>query len=635
MASIKQVFGEIRYDIDRLDGGYNSKQSPSKIAPEESPDCLNVTFDIDGSVRTRDGTVKHNTTTIGSYTVDHGTSYNGDHILWANGQMWRNSSTSGTTFTAITSSSGHFATGASIAAIVYQNVLFTSDGTRGPWKYTGSENFYNMGVDIPSSPTGASIGAGSISTGTYYYGISFVNTQVVEGQIGSSSVGVTLTNSSSVGLTSIPVGSTLAGVNQRFVYRGDTAIGPFRKVGTINDNTTTTFTDTLANGGEGKFPVLDGGKPKAFNTIILNHERLFFDDKDDTTFIRYTEFQNPYITIAENQEPMNAGDGFPIVATGSQDNFVYIGKRNKAFVLEIVDPSDDTTWSKKELPGNIGITGAFAIRNITNGTVFVGIQNNRISGVHLLQGAQIVESIDGRLRSFLISEKIEYDILNNFHASHWDSIRLELFDNRLYMSYCDASNAAGNNNKIFWLDLTRIGTEEQPGSWAPWDNITAKCLYQHDGKLFGGESTSTGFVRRFNSGSYDDYGSAINSYFWTKEIGGEDDGSLDSYIKNLREIYVYYRKLGNYNMNVSVRMDGDSSNGVAYPISLSNAASLWGTAIWGASVWGGSRTEFQQKISINGLLGRRFQVRFDNQNTAGQAFRVHRLELGMKSRRRR
>lgn len=630
-AQIKTVYGRIQYNIDRFDGGLNTKESPSKIAPQESPECLNVVFDIDGSVATRDGTAIWNTTLVATAAIDHGISYNNDMIIWSNGKMWKNSSTSGTTFTAITASSGRFQTGATVAAVVYQNILFASDGINGPWKYSGSENFYNMGIDTPSAPTGASIGAGSVATGTYYYGISFVNTQVVEGQIGSTSAGITLTNSSTVRLSSVPIGSTLAGVNQRFIYRADNASGPFRKVGSINDNTTTTFDDTTANGAEGKFPITDGTKPTLFNTLALHQERLFFDSAADNTFLRYTNFQNPYISEAENEEPINAGDGFSIQAISSQDNFLTIFKRNKTFSIQTVDASDDLTWIKRELPGNIGIVGRKAFKQITNGTVFVGMQNNRLSGFHLLQGQSITETTDGRMRSFLISEKIEYDLLNNLNTSLWSNFFLEFFDNRLYAAFTSTSSSA--NNKIFWLDLTRLGSEGQPGSWSVWDGINPKCLFIHDGKLFFGDSTSTGFVRRFNSGSYSDSGTAINSYFWTKEIGGEDSGGLDSYIKNLRDLYIWYQKLGTYNMNVRIRVDGDTSSGNTYTVSLANTSAAYDSAIYDLSTYAAVRSDFEDRIIVNSLLARRFQVRFDNQNTVNQGFKVHRLEFGMNIRR--
>jgi len=630
MPKLTNIGGRVRYSIERFDGGLNTKDAPSRISPYESPECLNVIFDVQGAVQTRDGSKVFNTQTAGTFPIKQGISYNQTMVVWANNQMWY---ASGTTFVPVTSTSGKFDTSRHISRVIYQNVLFCSDGTNGPWRWSGGENFYNMGIDKPSSVTGTSIGSGSITTGTYYYACSFVNTAVVEGEIGSISVAVTTTNSSTIRVSSIPVGSSLAGVAQRFIYRSESASGPFRKVGTISNNTTTTFDDTTLNGAEGKFPVTDGSKPTPFNTIELHKERLFFDDSSNKSLLRYTNLTNPYISEAENFEPISNGDGEDIIAIAGQDDFVTVFKKNKSFSIHVNDPSDDRTWQKTEVPANMGIVGPEAVVKIENGLLFVGRQNNRITGLHYMNGLKVVDSDDGRLRSKSMSQKIEYDFLNSLNTSQWDQIYCSIYQNRLFLSYCPSGQTT--NKEIFWLDLTRIGSEGQPGSWSKWTGIPVACLFSHNGLLYGGDSASTGFVRQLNASQYSDSGVAINSYFWTKEIGGEDDGSLDGYIKDLREIYLWYAKFGNYNMNLRYRLDGDTSDGTPYAINLNPGGSVWGTMIWGVDNWGGVRQDFQTRIPVGRVTGRRFQFRFDNQNTLNQAFRVHRLEIGMIPRRRR
>lgn len=631
MPSIKNIGGKVRYNLERLDGGLNVKESPSKIGPYESPDCLNVSFDDDGSVQTRKGSAIYNTTLVGSNPIDFGISYNNLSVIWSGGKMYHSSNTTGTTYVLVTQSSGKFSTGSHIAALVYQNVLFMSDGTNGPWKWTSGENFYNMGIDIPSAPTGVSgAAAGAIQPGTYYYAVSFVNTQVVEGEIGSTSAGVTLAATANINLSQIPVGSTLAGVNERFIYRAAATSGPFRKVGTISDNTTTTFTDSTAVGSEGKNPILDGSKPTPFKTAVLHKERIFFDDSSNRSLLRYTEFGNPYISEATSFEPINNGDGEDIVAIASQDDVVVSFKKNKAVGIITVDPSDDTTWNKQDIAANLGIVGPKAFAPMQNGLIFVGRQNNKITGFHILNGLNVIDTNDGRLRSVSISERIEPELLENIVSTYWPEMFLSVFENRLLMSY---TRSGTTNNKIMWLDLNRIGSEGQPGSWAPWSGINAKCFFSHNGAFYSGDSTSTGFVRALNQATYADSGTAINSYFWTKQIGGEEDGSLDGYIKDLRELYVWRGMLGAYNMNVRYRVDGDSGAGTAFQVDLTQSSSLWGTAIWGTSIWGGARDEFEIRIPIGRVQGRRFQIGFDNQNALNQGFKVHRAELGMNLRR--
>jgi len=638
MPSIKQVGTKIRYSADRLDGGYNVKDSPSRIAYNESPDCLNVTFDRRGAVQTRNGSLYLNTTPVSTSIVDGAISYNNTMVIWAGGQMYYASGPSGTTFVQVTAASGKFSSGVTVAAVVYQNVLFCSDGTNGPWKYTGAQAFYNMGIDIPSTVNAASTvtSTTNIAAGTYYYGVSFVNTQVVEGQIGTISSATTLAATASIQLSNIPVGSALAGVNQRFIYRGESASGPFRKVGTLADNTTTSFTDTTANGSEGKSPVLDGSKPTPFNTIALHKELLFYDDNSNRSLVRWTNYTNPFISIAENFEPINHGDGDNIVAIAAQDDWVTIFKNNNTFVLGLTDPSDFLTWVKQQVPANLGIVGAKAHAKMPNGIIFIGQRAGKITGVHYLSGLNVVDSGDGRLRSQTISDKIEYDFLNNINNGQSARIASTIYNQRLYVAYPSLSSAF--NDRIFWLDLTRIGTEGQPGSWAPWSGITANQLFNHNGLLFCGDSTATGKVNQLEiSETYNDNGTAINSYFWTKEIGGEDEGVLEAYVKDIRDLHIWYAQLGRYPMTVRVRIDGDSGVGTAYLVNLYTGVGtgIWGTMIWGSGTWGTDRVDIEKRIPVGRLTGKKVQVGFDNQNTINQGFRVHRVELDFNIRRRR
>jgi len=638
MPSVRNIGGKVRYSIERFDGGYNTKESPSKISAYESPDCLNVVFDDQGAVGTRDGSVKFNTTAVGSFTVDHGLSYNGNMIAWSNGTMYTTSgSVSGTTFLPVTTSSGRFGSGSHVAAQVYQNVLFCSDGSLGPWKYTGGESFYNMGIDIPSSVTGSGTSAGLVSPSTYYYAVSFINSQVVEGEIGSASVGVIVAASAVVGLTSIPVGSGLAGVNTRFVYRSDSSAGPFRKVGEIANNTTTTFADNIAPGAEGKLPIEDATSPEPFKTIELAKERLFMDSTEDggasRSFGRWTDYQNPYVSAVENFEAFSRGDGEDVIAIGAQEDFVTFFKDNRSFSLQIVDPADDLTWVRRDISANLGIVGPKALTKVQGGIIFVGRQHNRLTGFHFLSGIDVQSTTDGQLRSLSISEKIEYDLLNLLSMNTWDDVYLSVFENRLFMAH--ARESGTRNTHLFWLDLNRIGTKGQVGSWAPWDGINAKCIFEHNGALYAGDSTSTGFVRQFNSGVYSDSGTAINSYFWTKAIGGQEEGELDSYVKDLRELYVWHEKLGNYNMSVRYRVDGDSGSGTSYNINLNNEGSTWDDMVWDVGEWDGNLTDSEARIVVGRTIGKRFQIRFDNQNTVNQGFKIFRLELGMNLRRRR
>ncbi len=106
-------------------------------------------------------------------------------------------------------------------------------------------------VTAPGACTAAAVGSGgSMDAGKRKYKITFA-TASGETELGSVSNEVTTTSNDSVNLTSIPV-STNPFVTARKVYRNKIAAqSEYYLVATISNNTTTTYTDTAADGSIG------------------------------------------------------------------------------------------------------------------------------------------------------------------------------------------------------------------------------------------------------------------------------------------------------------------------------------------------------------------------------------------------
>ena len=347
-------------EVERLDGGLNQKDGPSRIDITESPDCKNVEFGDRGSVGTREGTSYYNTAAaVGSSAGDGCAVYKGTMVVWFNGSMHR---MSGTTAVTIPAASGVFTGGQKVAYEQYQGILFCSDGTNGPYRYEGSTEFYNMGIATPSAPTIASdtSGSGDITADTYYYAVSYVNSHAVEGPIGSASAGLTLAANASIDISGIPEGSGLEGVAERNIYRATNAAGPWKFVRNISDNVTSNVSDNVEVGQEGGEPPDDATSPKPFAAIRQHQNRLWMPDNDNKTLLRYTEFDNPFVSKLLNFLLLSKGDGSDIAAIGVQNNLVTTFKGNSIFVINVPDPSDDTTFETIKSPANLGIVGCRA-----------------------------------------------------------------------------------------------------------------------------------------------------------------------------------------------------------------------------------------------------------------------------------
>ena len=147
----------------------------------------------------------------------------------------------------------------------------------------------------------------------------------------------------------------------------------------------------------------------------------------------------------------------------------------------------------------------------------------------------------------------------------------------------------------------------------------------YNGYLYYIESTATGFVNRLETTSPNDNGSAIDSYYWTKELSGNP--GHENLQKDFRKIKLLVEKSGSYNMNLSYRIDSDNGTGTVKQIDLSNSSDTWGSKNWGTMVWGAGTAQEEVVISLGQASGKRIQFKFSNQNTAGQRFKVHGMNL--------
>jgi uncharacterized phage protein gp47/JayE len=143
---------------------------------------------------------------------------------------------------------------------VYATGTLKFSGAGGTYIAIGTECAYNPGggldpifyettIDgtlpdpgVPDAPTVA-VGAATGLTGAYEYGVSFV-TASGETLVSPDLAPISVTNQK-VDISAIPIGGP--GVTKRRIYRDKNGAGNFRLVTEIADNTTTTFTDDIAD----------------------------------------------------------------------------------------------------------------------------------------------------------------------------------------------------------------------------------------------------------------------------------------------------------------------------------------------------------------------------------------------------
>jgi len=262
-----------------FDGGLDSKFDKELLPENESPDCLNVIFD-QGAVETRGGITQLSTSTVGSYICDglftrtDNDGANQTMVAWFNGNFY---DFNATTFTTVPSGQSVYTAGLRVCAAEYENYIFFGNGSGTPYKYGGdSDSFTHHGVDVPSTAIGSvdTAATGNALTGDYQYKVTYVNSNLVEGDTSEATTTFTAATEN-IALTDIPIAPQSFGVNSRRLYRTEDGGSTFKRLTTLNDNTTTSYDDAISDGSLGVSAPTDNGAPGNYSAILYHQARMF------------------------------------------------------------------------------------------------------------------------------------------------------------------------------------------------------------------------------------------------------------------------------------------------------------------------------------------------------------------------
>lgn len=612
-----------------LDGGQNNKFEPSIIGDNESPDCANVIFS-NGAVATRLGVAKLNTTSVGSFVCDgiytrRANTGAETMVVFYGGTMWQLATT---TFSTVASAQSVFTAGVRVAATQYENHMFMGNGSVVPYKYNGTD-FTRHGIYAPTTTmTAGSGGAGNILAGDYVWKVTFVNSQVVEGDVGP---GITFTVSAGggrVSFTSLPTAAQSWGVAARRVYRARVSgtVGTFQRVGEVSDNSTTTFVDNVADASLGANAPTDNGVPPNYNATIYHANRVFVNDAANPNFVWYSNLGEPYTYASTNFDLFGDASTDLVKGFAIFDNSLVVFCENSQWLwyMASTDPAD---WRKVQIRSSYGSNSPFAAVRFNNQVMFPALQNSKLAGFAAISGDSIQPSATlltvSAAGSDLQSDRIEPDIFQ-IQSTYIPNISAFVFKNRIFIAVTYGSNQT-QNNRIYVYDFSISNLTKKNPSWSAFTNLNAAQFTVYAGNLYFGSSTATGFVYMMENSLYADDSTAINSYFWTKEYAGlKGHENLE---KDFRDVNLLVDKAGDYNMNLYYRVDSDKGSGTQVLVNLNPGSTIWGSFNWGSANWGGGTNQEDIKISLGSARGKRIQFRFDNQNAVNQRFKVHGLNF--------
>jgi hypothetical protein len=552
----------------------------------------------DGAVETRQGTTLLNTAAIGSFIIEglytrRAQDESETMVAIANGTAYDLQVTS---FITIGSAQSVFTTGVRIGSVEAENNRYFGDGVNVPYKWNGTD-WTRHGVYPPSGCVDAATGAAGVLTGDYQYKVTWI-------------------------VTSIPVAPQSFGISSRRIYRTEAGDTTFKLLATLSNNTQTAYTDNISDSVLGAAAPTDQGVPPLWDVACYQQDRIFMNDTANKNLVKYTEAGNPYVVKTTNFRRFGDNTGNNVHGLVAYNNGVVItGDERMAFIY--MPSGDDSTWLDIELKVPYGSKSPYSLLPFKDRLIFPATENRKFVGFGAVVGNTIepdatfltVLTAGGDL----ISNRMEDDV-DLIQDAQVKDISGIVFKDRLYI--CVSYGASQTtNNRVYVLNYGIDNlSKKQKFSWSPWTGLNANQFTLLDNELYYCSSTASGQVFKMLDGTYTDNGSAINSYYWTKELAGFR--SEENNHKDFRYLYLLATLTGNWNMGINARVNSDTSDGDSYTVNLVNSTSLYGTAVYGTDLYAAGFDESEFQVFLGALKGKRVQFKFHNENTASQWFRI-------------
>jgi len=519
-----------------LDGGLNSYFDATELADNELTIANDVIYD-EGRVKTRKGFTRLSThPVVGVYSDGIYTKHNRDGteelVGWFGGSAYQRSST---TWTAIPSAAGAFTSGTRVFSAEAENYIFFGNGASIPYKWNGTD-FTRHGIYAPTTTfTVSQAATGTALLGDYRWGMTWVNTNLVESELGPLTTTLTLSSQNGV-LTNLPVAPQSFGVSSRNIYRTRASGTIFYRAGVISNNTATTYEDATADGLIVTEPPDDATVPPNYSAVITHQGRLFAIATDSTTnvtLVQYTPIGNPYVFEALNFIYGDNSGNIP-TALAVYDNSIVVFCK-KSIGLIYMPSADDTTWVNVTVSSEYGCYSPKSLVLFEGKLFFAACEKGKFVGIAAIQGGSIKPDVSlltrSTIKSDLISKKIDNYMVTS--AANNENVIAGLYDKKVYIH---VPSSAGNG--FFCLDLTRSTVNQsQEYAWSRFSSIGTPVddVIVWNGSLYISLGTSTYYYNEASTtDGFNTANASLPSTIATKDFYGSPED--ENYVKDWRWI---------------------------------------------------------------------------------------------------
>ena len=353
-------------------------------------------------------------------------------------------------------------TGKRASFVTYKNLLIVSNGYNNPWVYDGSSD--NVTWELGSCKAVLASGGSNLdSAATYSYKIAIDSNAYI-----CDAVSNTVTTDASnrkVTLSNIPLGPT--GTADRKIYRTEGGGSTYYLIDTIAENTSTTYTDDIADTTATAMPAVTDDMPLG-SLLQMHRERLFISgDPSNQSRIYYSNVGLPhYIAQTTDTDYMdvNPDDNDVITGIPIQLGVMCCIKKNtirKLHITSSVSTAATSTWYADDPVSWNGCPAQWSVTQTPMGIIYLGWDH-----WYVFNGAFSKPIVD------------EFDTNDILPADYADVVS-HFNNNVLLAAYTDRTIAAQYHDRVMRYNFKRKALM--------YDTIDANCFASKTGDAEKGE----------------------------------------------------------------------------------------------------------------------------------------------------
>lgn len=394
-------------------------------------------------------------------------------------------------------------TGKRWSFITYKNWLIGTDGYDNAIKWdgktsstadtVGARTANDLVTTLGSPFSEIATGAGLTASRWYQYKIAYYDGVTYKYSTSRTNPLLLGTVSKQIKLTDIPLGPS--GTTQRIIYRtvGDTtranvlADNTFYRVVTISDNTTTTYTDAVADATIVADTVPTWATVSAGTNVTPPHGIFPFIHKEyiwlgndpsgtqyGTSTVYHSVVGNPDYWKPTDYFLIRPDDGDSVQAVTSFLGTLSIGKDNSWSKI-YTDSTSESTWQVSQPFSFIGVAAPYSVKQTPLGIIYLGRYG--------------LFKFDGQA-STLISDAVTKEI-KDINPTNFGNVAGIFYNNEYRMAYTSQATGSATNDRVLLLDMIRNSFVKDT------ENVNTWALYNSGddfGALYSGSSSTSGQI---------------------------------------------------------------------------------------------------------------------------------------------